>query len=798
MNIFDLIFCNHPFLYFAMLASRPLQTIRSLFAITMAALLIASCGVVPKDYPRDKPFVYKTNINLEGKFSKDEKDALESQLKNQLDDSMRTETVYKLFYQGFNRSVLVKPPVFDSANAERSITFMKALMNKLGYLRNKISFDTTLLVKEEANPPQYRTTVNFTVKAGPRFLLDSISHVINNYELQALTDASKENTLLHKGDPFSQQLVSEELNRLVDLYRENGYLRFSFEDLAGVWDTLNLAVLRPSFDPFEQIRLLEELKRRRDSPSTDIEIRLRPGYEIDHLKKYFVGHTTIYPDFNVADTISSPSVRTLYDNNFTFVTYHNLFKKKFITQNIYFRRGDLYNEKRFFKTINRFNTLGAWRLVNIEQIPRAGTDTVDFDVFLTPAYKYNFSTNIEGSRNSSFLLDERLLGVGLNMQLINRNFGRSSNLSSANIRFGTEVDTKGSFVKTKQASIGYTINFPKPIPNSKFIKEKFRDNFRSVLNFSLGNIDRQNLFNVTSLNASWGYLFNWKNRKGRTIAASLRIPNIEYVNLNPRQELEDIFVQNPSLRYIFNTGLVASIQAGLELRGGKGRSTNIFRTNIEESGTLTNLIRAKAFDSLFHFLKLDAEFIRHITYGKKSLVLRTYTGAGFAFETRNRKGNVYLPFFKQFYAGGPNSMRAWRVRTLGPGSSLFNDSIPFRFGDFQFEANVEYRFPLFKIGGYPVSSCLFTDIGNVWFLQENTDFPNGTLRADNFLKDLAVGIGTGLRFDFDFFRIRFDYAFKVRNPSPDPSNIGSQFKWFDNINLLDGTIQIGINYPFAF
>ena len=58
-------------------------------------------------------------------------------------------------------------------------------------------------------------------------------------------------TVLKKGDPFAQQLISDELNRLVDLYRENGYLKFSFEELAGVWDTLNLAILRPNVDPFD-------------------------------------------------------------------------------------------------------------------------------------------------------------------------------------------------------------------------------------------------------------------------------------------------------------------------------------------------------------------------------------------------------------------------------------------------------------------------------------------------------------------------------------------------------------------
>ena len=243
-----------------------------------------------------------------------------------------------------------------------------------------------------------------------------------------MTDASKSKTILKKGDPFAQQLISEELNRLVELYRENGYLKFSFEELSGVWDTLNLAILRPTIDPFD-IQMLEELRRRRDSPTTDIEIRLRPGYNVDKLKKYFVGNTTIYPDFNILDTAGKTPTRFVYDSNFTFITYRNLFRKKFIAQNIYFKQGDLYNERRFVKTINRFNSLGAWRIVNIEQIPRGPT------IRLMLNYTLHLLINI--------LLQQILKEVSIivtalrklcrktfwalvaNVQLTNNNFGKS-------------------------------------------------------------------------------------------------------------------------------------------------------------------------------------------------------------------------------------------------------------------------------------------------------------------------------------------------------------------------------------
>ena len=780
-----------------MLEAKPLSSHISLITVASFVLLLVSCSVVPKDYPTDKPFVFKTNINLEGNFSKEERDVLTSQLTNQLADSMKVRTVHKLFYKGFNRSVLVKPPVFDSTSAEQSLLFMKALLNKVGYLRSSVTYDTTMVIKAETNPPQLRTTVNFNVTPKQLFTIDSISHVINNNELQALTDVSKSKSNLKKGNPFAQQLISEELSRLVELYRENGYLKFSFEELAGVWDTLNLELLRPTIDPFEQIRMLEELRKRRDAPTADVEIRLRPGYEVEKLKKYFVGNTTIYPDFNILDTLGKVPTRFVYDSNFTFVTYRNLFKKKFIPQNIYFRRGDLYNERRFVKTINRLNELGAWRVVNIEQIPRDPTDTVDFEIYLTPATKYSFTANIEGSFNSSnsIILQENLLGVGANVQLINNNFGRSANKSATTARYSTELDTRGEFVKTIQTSISHTIVFPKPIPNLNWIPNRFRDNFRTNLTFSLANTERKDFFNLTSLNAAWGYSTQWQNK-----SAYIRLPNIEFAHIIQRDSLIEFLDSNQSLKTVFpENGLVFSLQAGFSIRGGKGRATQIFRVNFEESGLLASQVNIKFFDSLFKFIKIDAEFIRNMQFGKKSLILRGYVGAGLSMATRERPTNPQMPFFKQFSAGGAYSMRAWGLRLLGPGSTLkTREEASIRFGDFQFETNAEYRFPLVKLWGYDFSSCFFTDIGNVWFLRKNPDFPDGNITADKFLKDLAVGIGTGLRMDFDFLKVRLDYGLKVKNPSPEPYNAAGQNKWFYDFNPLGGIVQVGINYPFAF
>jgi outer membrane protein assembly factor BamA len=145
-------------------------------------------------------------------------------------------------------------------------------------------------------------------------------------------------------------------------------------------------------------------------------------------------------------------------------------------------------------------------------------------------------------------------------------------------------------------------------------------------------------------------------------------------------------------------------------------------------------------------------------------------------------------------------MRGWGLRRLGPGHSLNTVfDFPDRFGDIQFETNLEYRFYLFKLFGYKFNSALFTDIGNVWFLHRSPDFPGGEFTFTHFAKDLGIDVGTGVRVDLGFFLIRLDYALKVHNPTPEPVNAAAQDHYFYKWNLkslLGGVLQFGVTYPF--
>ncbi len=787
-----------------MLANQRFLTFRLRKAVLAILVIsvISSCTIVKK-YPVHKPYVYKTNINVIGDMPNDEKDLLTDRLENQLDDSMRPRAVNKVLWR-----VMKNPPVYDPANADKSVLFMRTLLVSLGYFYDstayRVDIDST-----DSDRGKFPAVVTFDVAPGIVTRIDSLSYHLdtpayhpNQPRLQKLADSTMSEALIRKGDPFSKAPIAAELDRLVELYRNNGYLRFSRGELVGVWDTLDIALLEPNLDPFEQIRILERMAQRRQRPTANLDIRIRPGFDSSTLTRYFVGNVNIYPDY-VADTAGGTR-RTVQIGPGTYVIqYGNKFKPRIFPGNVYLRNGQLYSQRRYQRTINRMNAIGAWKLVNVLGYPRPGQDTVDFDIQLTPATKYLFTANIEASQNQT-AISGSLLGLGVNLGVQNRNFARAANRSSTNLRYGVEFGEE--FIQTQQVSISHTISFPRPVMLfRKFIfdrvlPEKLQDEIRTVFSFTGANTERRQLYNLTTINGSWGYELNRIiPRTENSLSAYFKVPNIEYSNLNRRDSLDTLIKYNPALRNIFTDGFVSSVNTGLTYATVHKKSQNVYSANIEESGLLTGLIPSNFLDSqLYRFIKINVEYTRLMKIRRSGLALRAFIGVGYEFNsTANELKRNNLPFFKQYFAGGPNSMRAWRLRRLGPGSVIKDFATnPERFGDVQLEFNLEYRFPIASFAGVRLEGALFTDVGNIWFLKKEAGLPEEVFNFSRLGKDLAVGVGTGLRIDFTFFLLRVDYAYKAKDPSPDILKEASQNKWFYDLHLFDGILQIGINYPF--
>ena len=238
----------------------------------------------------------------------DDKQDLTVRLENQLDDSLQTKTVTAFDWPLKGHMIYKKlshPPVYDSLNLSRSISFMHALLIANGYYEPLIS-DTVIYeiahkgkkVKKGKNKGQsreeQRVTIQFTVKPGKQIIFDSVGFSLSTPELQQIALNSRDESFIKVGKPYTQIALTNEINRLVDSFRNNGYFRFSKEDLYVEHDTVFSALIDPSLDPIEQAELLEKLKQKKENPTITVVIKQRPVRDTTHLIKYFIGQVTIY------------------------------------------------------------------------------------------------------------------------------------------------------------------------------------------------------------------------------------------------------------------------------------------------------------------------------------------------------------------------------------------------------------------------------------------------------------------------------------------------------------------------
>lgn len=784
----------------------------------LISLLAASCFTVPRNYNANKPFVYKTSVNIQGKTPDYDRQELQTKLQDQIDDSMKVRTVsYAGVYYDLNR-----PPVFDSLNIGRSKVYMAKALNSLGYFQPVIE-DTFFIdtVPNRRKGEQKRVYTVFTVSPGSATHIDSIDYALETPELQALALNGRRESLLKKGEPYTDQKVLAELDRLVAMYRDSGYYKVTKENLFAERDTVVAALIDPTLDPFEQLQLLDSLSKKREKPTINVTIRQRPVKDSSHIQKYYIGNVTVYPDQPLLEDSSYSPADSITIQDYKFLYNSSRFKLPFIASNIRLRPGSLYSQRRYYRVINTFNQLGAWQNVDLNLEERQDSlPLLDAVLRLYPAMKYSLNIDYETSRNvSDFLSQGTFFGLGLNFRLLNRNAFREAIQTSTNARFGIEIGTH--LVQTLQASLSHNIYIPKIIL-PKFLLNWFPRKIdgsdrtlarRTVLNFAGTYTDRRDFFRAPSFNTSWGY--EWTRRKTRaadpdnanqrwTKSYQLIPFNFEYTNLRKTDSLRKLEQDIPAYRFAFNDGMIIStifsVTAGRQY--DNDRRLTLIRGRVEESGALFGLIKNLEQGDLRRFVKIDGEVKHYINRKKSSWAFRAFGGVAFIYGKTDTGGVVVrennLPFFKAFFAGGPYSMRAWQVRRLGPGSSTLydiNDTTRVdRFGNMQLEFNAEYRFNLTTIAGIKINSALFVDIGNIWSKEylNGQEVPEASFKLSRLYKDIAVGAGTSLRLDFEFFLIRLDWAYRLKNPRYGTVNDG----WFQKIDIGSGQLQLGIGYPF--
>ena len=796
------------------------------FAVIILCLifLLSSCTeqkflfvinrVSVKNYPADTPFVFNNKININGNINKDEETRLQENLLNYWADSLFARRVQKfgIFYS------LKKPPVFDTSNISITQNFMNGFLFSQGYfdVGMKDSFYVDTIYKRQ-HPPQYRTTVVMNIDAGKRTTIDSLGYDLNDTTLQRITNNNiKTSKIIPGKTPYSKEIIASELDRLIALYRDRGYFLIRRDNIAAVVDTTDIALLKPTLDPFEQVQVLQQAQQRKEeNPTAIVTIEQRrladtanANTDTSFLKRFYTGRVYYYPEAYITEfpdsILQHPELfRQQNYKNYSVYYRQGAFNPKIFRQFNYLRTGRLYNDDLFYKTVNTFGQIGSWKQVDTRTIIRG--DSVDIYYFLYPDRKQNITPSLEASRNTGDILSTgNFFGLALNVTYRNRNVWRHAIQSSTSltngVEFGFNQTQSNSLLQAFQISLGQSYSFPRAFIPFKTKRLGRLDFGRTVISANASYSERQDYFRLRSFVADYGYDWKKKNRVWQ-----FRFPNIELYSLDTLPKLIEAFNTNPFLRNSFNTGKIISMRGSLILTyNGKYNVTNYARF----SGELCIPGLNKIDDKIYQYIKAEAEYRKTISLRKTTIAMRAFAGVGYNYTVSPDLG-VTLPFYKQFIAGGPNSMRAWGLRQLGLGSSLLSDtSTTFsdRYGDMQLEANLEYRYPIAHYSSVNINGALFADAGNIWNVHKDPDNPNSEFNINRLGKDIALGVGTGLRFDFSYFLIRVDFGIKLKDPARLENN-----GWLDIANFtwrnheLDKytskirnnyAVQLGIGLPF--
>ena len=771
-----------------------------------------------RNKPQNKPFLVQNDFVVKGgNFNAIEKEAVILRLTAQLDDSAKVRIKSPVFFI----DILPKPTAYDTGYSRLSAKNMKASMFHLGY------YDAVATFKADTN--RRKVTVKYTLEAGKQTTIDTMVYRLSKPDLQTLALQSKPSSYLKEGYPINKVSVLGEIARLVDSFRNNGYYKFTAAELKLRGDTTIAALTTVSDDPFEQLDLLSQAAQQRDSPTIKLQMVLNPPEDVTKLWQYKVNNIYVLQDFRPGDNFNDTTSikQRLSRNKNLILRFHERYvKTRLLTSSIFIQKDSLFKQNDFYRTLTQLTKAGVWQSINIRTEELKDSAKLNFIIELIPAKKFGFETSIEASysaaSNTNAALGGNLFGLSINFGLTNRNIAKEAIKMTHGFRAGVEFNNNSRIASTNiinSNEFTYTNNilFPKRIAvlPVKSLKEKSGESF---INSKVSLINRLFLFSLQSYSLNFGSTINLKKQQRLTF----RPINIEFNGLNKTDSFNKIIQDNPFLRYSYTTSFILGTSASYSSVYNNPRhllsltKERFFRISAEESGlTIGALPILNKFKS--NYFKTDIEYKYTVGYVRTAMVFRLFAGLGVPLA-----GDSSLPFFKQYFGGGSNSMRGWPIRGVGRGNqklapfgTIFND----RTGDIQFEGNAEYRYDIARIipNTLTLRGALFIDAGNIWNFR-NTSTTNiadsAQFRFRDFYKQLGVSAGTGFRLDFNYFVLRFDLGFRFKRPESSDDNSGwklppMKFKdafqkmffrgqddeyrrWrYENFNLT-----IGISYPF--
>lgn len=692
--------------------------------------------------------------------------------------------------------------VFDSALVGITEGRFENYLFSEGYFQNTVTPKIDSLGKF--------VRVSYEIGVGQPYMIDSVFYRIADSTVYALIRQDERNSLIRKGARYREENFTLERER-IDLYlKDNGYYDFSRQYIDFDIDTTLL-----------------------DDRKVAVMITVRDPAKRGYHKQFAIDSVRFITDAGTTIPGKERQTRTYRDVQYLY--YRDQYNLKILSQRLFLAPGNLYSRTNTFDTQRQLANLDAFKFVNINY-DSSGSKFIA-NVFTSALDRYEWSNEIGVNVTEGFP------GPFYNLNFKKRNlFGGLENFE-LNGRIGIEgvaaATRELGVYESTEAGINGSITFP-----------QFLWPFRSATQIRLGKYNPKTRLSVgytytdrpeyKRTSTTFSNTYTWQNK--RTTQYSLALTNISLINSEIklqefRDQLDSLDIEgNYNLARSFEPSFVSSMIFSITWNRNYGtfdRNAVFIRAQFEPGGTTLNFIDPEIISKqglqYFKYLRFNFDFRQiRILNSWATFAYRINTGVAYSYGSDRS-----LPYEKYYFAGGSNSIRAWRPRRLGLGSvpprlstEATNDADPVKDGLFNyrlekpgeilFEGSMELRSKLFGF----VGGAIFLDAGNVWlFSQQTKENPetgerepvegNSKFKIDSFYKELGIGTGFGLRFDFTFLVLRFDVGIKVYDPgrAPEDRFVLDDARFFKPFAtpVGDGTYtnfkepviyNIGIGYPF--
>ena len=625
--------------------------------------------------------------------------------------------------------------------------------------------------------------VVYTSHVHPPYVIKELVYHIVDDSISRLVLSSKDKSLIRPGEDYNLDKLKNERNRIDILLKNNGYFYFNPDNLLFKADTSN---------ENRQVTLRLTLKDSIPSNATAIyrihDVIVNQNYTLDENE----------PDA-LEDTLSYHSV--------FFVGWETQMdiKPKVVLGAIHLHKNEIFSRQNHIFTLNRLMSMGNFKLVQVNFSEKvANSKLLDVNILMTPLPKHTLRAGVDlVSKSNNFM------GPRMNFNLLNRNTFKGAELLSLNLAGAFEAQLGGN----AKSLFSYSWNPQLELTYPRFLVPfHFRPAKRiyipkTHLLLSYNYLKRVGYFDMRTFQFVFGY--KWKSDLLKE--HELNPIDVSYTAVGSKsQAFKDLVASNTFLEKSYEEKFIAggtySFTYNEQVVPDK-KAQYFFHLTSELAGNLFSLVKiatggnvsanrpatiAGTVYSQFAKLSIDGRCYYNFSDQNK-LVMRLFLGIAQTFGNSS-----VLPYSKQFFSGGPNSIRAFQINSLGPGT-YFQNTNQNGFlqlgGDLKLETNAEYRFGITRY----LKGALFVDAGNVWLAKSNPENIGTPFRISKFLDEIAIGTGFGVRVDVSFFVLRFDLAMPLKKPWLEENH-----RWsISQIDFASSTwrrenliLNIAIGYPF--